>query len=104
MISGTADTASRLRGPRSRAVPILATLFSALGLWAMPSAGAQPVEWGSLEPAPRAAPIVYDLARGVTVMFGGNRDSPYYYGDTWECDGNSWTRHFVAGPSPRFGH
>ncbi len=56
-------------------------------------------------PSPRVGhAMAYDSARGVTVLFGGfsgddlNR---YYYGDTWEWDGSTWSLRVTTGPSPR---
>lgn len=64
--------------------------------------------WVSLENArPRARAgmaLVYDLARGRTVMFGGGTNSTLY-GDTAEWDGRRWSRPSVAAePLPRQGH
>jgi len=44
--------------------------------------------------------MAYDSARGVTVLFGGDRDD----GKTWEWDGASWTERNITGPSPRWEH
>lgn len=41
--------------------------------------------------------MVYDVARGVTVLFGGNNGA--YMNDTWTLDGNGWTRRQVS-PAP----
>ena len=48
--------------------------------------------------------MAYDAARGRTVLFGGTTaprpDTPSL-GDTWEWDGQRWTRINVTGPSAR---
>jgi hypothetical protein len=44
--------------------------------------------------------MVYDAARGVTVLFGGYRGGVGFNGETWEWDGKSWTQVTVNGPSP----
>ncbi len=51
--------------------------------------------------------VVYDSARGVTVLFGGWHWVPSHLedlGDTWEWDGNTWTQRATDGPSPRHDH
>ena len=48
--------------------------------------------------------MVFDCARGVTVLFGGVSISSQYYGDTWEWDGTTWTQRALSGPSARIGH
>jgi hypothetical protein len=56
-------------------------------------------------PAPRAeASIAYDPDRGRVVLFGGyNRaaGATERFGDTWEWDGEHWSRVAVKGPTPR---
>ena len=53
-------------------------------------------------PDGRVSPaLAYDVRRGVTVMFGGNRDSPL--ADTWEWTGTSWRIVDAVGPLARFG-
>jgi len=47
--------------------------------------------------------MAYDIARGVTVLFGGFEFAGYL-DDTWEWDGNSWIQRTVPGPSSRRGH
>ena len=47
--------------------------------------------------------MAYDLARGVTVLFGG-ADRTVVFGDTWTFDGAAWTQRGVTGPAPRVGH
>ena len=42
----------------------------------------------------------YDMARGVTVLFGG-RSNGVDNGDTWEWNGAEWTHRSDSGPSPR---
>jgi hypothetical protein len=44
--------------------------------------------------------MVYDSARGVSVLFGGIGDSEF--DDTWEWDGESWTQVSSTGPRRRF--
>ena len=34
--------------------------------------------------------MVYDAARGVVVLHGGDRPGGGPYGDTWEYDGLTW--------------
>src|SRR5262249_7624522 len=41
--------------------------------------------------------MVYDSARGVSVLFGGNR-SNVDQGDTWEWNGSTWTLRSFSGP------
>ncbi|MCG3130177.1 MAG: hypothetical protein FLDDKLPJ_00926 [Phycisphaerae bacterium] len=46
--------------------------------------------------------MAYDSGRGVTVMFGGFHEyGDVYLGDTWEYDGQRWTRMSTEGPNPR---
>jgi hypothetical protein len=48
--------------------------------------------------------LAYDLARGVTVLFGG-WDNNTYFGDTWEWNGVVWTQRVTTtAPSPRLAH
>jgi len=54
-------------------------------------------------PEPRhGTAVAYDSRRRVTVLFGGEGDA--LYDDTWEWDGESWTRHEtkVRPPARRF--
>ncbi len=55
-------------------------------------------------PAMRSHEMVFDAARGVTVLFGGVNGSGQTLDQTWEWNGTSWTLHATAGPSPRTGH
>jgi hypothetical protein len=54
--------------------------------------------------------MVYDSARGRTVLFGGQDTLSVYgtnelYGDTWEFDGYYWEQRFPAhSPPARYGH
>ncbi len=72
-----------------------------------------------LWPTPTPTPVgrqrhamVYDTARGVSVLFGGIdvnsssvSDTNATYGDTWEFDGLAWQQKFPAhSPSARYGH
>jgi len=47
--------------------------------------------------------MVYDSARGVTVLFGGGPPN-VYLSDTWEYDGTAWVLRSVTGPSGRRYH
>ena len=47
-----------------------------------------------------AGRMAYDVARGVTVLFGGDRTRS----ETWTWDGVRWEEHRVPGPSPRSVH
>ena len=48
-----------------------------------------------------AAGLVYDAARGHSVLFGGAVGLELA-GDTWAWDGQAWTQLSSAGPPPRF--
>ena len=53
--------------------------------------------------------MAYDKHRGVTVLFGGSigpGGEETYFDDTWEYNGNQWTRITITGPYPdnRAGH
>lgn len=51
-------------------------------------------------PTPRLGhAMVYDEARGVVVLFGGNDGT--FKNDTWEWDGQEWRQVASTGPSPR---
>jgi hypothetical protein len=58
-------------------------------------------------PSARSAPgLCHDLARGVTVLFGGSTGPVYLpsslNNETWEWNGTSWTQRLLAlAPSPR---
>jgi hypothetical protein len=59
------------------------------------------------DPAGISAPLptffhamAYDRDRGMTVLFGGSSESQ----DTWEWNGNTWTRRATVGPSGRMLH
>jgi len=68
----------------------------------------QSVTWTNMTPAgpspsPRQlATTVYDSTRGRTVLFGGTSGTgSFFYGDTWEWNGTTWTNVTpVAGPGP----
>jgi len=64
--------------------------------------------WPTTSPSPRSAhAMAWDAARHRTVLFGGLGGPPAnaYLSDTWEWDGQTWTRHQPAvSPSPRSGH
>ncbi|HEY3411493.1 MAG TPA: hypothetical protein VGM51_00400 [Armatimonadota bacterium] len=57
----------------------------------------------SSPPARKAHAMVYDSARGKTVLYGGSA-STSLLGDTWEYDGTTWTEVNVTGPYQRHGH
>jgi hypothetical protein len=49
--------------------------------------------------------MTYDAARDRVVLFGGMGAGSVRLSDTWEWDGQTWTRRFpVESPSTRFGH
>lgn len=50
--------------------------------------------------------MAFDPTRGRVVMFGGSDDSQQVLGDTWEWDGQEWSRILASGspPSSRYGH
>src|SRR5690606_17141152 len=51
--------------------------------------------------------MVYDSARGGTLLFGGYAGvfgSPDLFDETWMWNGSDWTRLDVAGPSARHSH
>ncbi len=45
--------------------------------------------------------MVYDAARGKTLMYGGQTADRAWAKDTWEWDGVKWTKHAVSGPGGR---
>jgi hypothetical protein len=47
--------------------------------------------------------MVYDAARGKTVMYGGQTSNGSWVTDTWEWDGKRWTKITTPGPGAR-GH
>ncbi len=54
-----------------------------------------------VSPSPRRTrELVFDGRRGRSVLFGG-RQSGTFLGDTWEWDGDEWTRTATTGPQPR---
>lgn len=53
-------------------------------------------------PARDQAAMVFDAARGETLLFGGL--GGVRYGDTWTWDGARWTLETTDGPSPRRAH
>lgn len=75
-------------------------------------------EWNGtnwLQRAPATSPsarqdhaMAYDSVRGVTVLFGGMRNTFsgfFVFGDTWDWNGTNWTqRSPETGPSARYGH
>jgi hypothetical protein len=53
-------------------------------------------------PGPRFGhEMVYDEARGVTILFGGFGQDGIPKGDTWLWDGEAWQLATTDGPSPR---
>ncbi|MBI5764465.1 MAG: immunoglobulin domain-containing protein [Planctomycetes bacterium] len=67
--------------------------------------------WSQWSPATSPSPrtffgMAYDIARGVTVLFGGYDDATNApSGQTWEWDGTNWSQKSpVPAPSARFGH
>lgn len=75
----------------------------AAGLVALCACGSSESLSGNPPPPSRQAPaarsghaMVFDDARGVTVLFGGTTAS-----DTWTWNGTTWTRAATTGPSPR---
>jgi hypothetical protein len=55
-------------------------------------------------PEPRGGhSITYEVARGVSVLFGGlnYNVTPSEYGDSWEWDGSAWSLRSCSGASPR---
>lgn len=59
-------------------------------------------------PSARMYPaMTYDAARGVVVLFGGATCSTcgpnQHNAETWEWNGETWTRRLVSGPSGRYG-
>ncbi len=64
-------------------------------------------DWSELDiggPSPRYAhAMAYDPKRGRVVLFGGfyyDGVDGFVYNDTWEYDGNQWTKITVSGPPP----
>lgn len=56
-------------------------------------------------PSPRAyTAMVYDSARGVTVLFGGTAENLGYQRDTWEWNGSTWSIRTTTGPPERYWH
>jgi plastocyanin len=51
-------------------------------------------------PARQGAGLVYDAARGQTVLFGGFAGGAGYLGDTWTWDGTSWTEQHPPNSPP----
>jgi len=46
--------------------------------------------------------MTYITSANRTVLFGGNfNEAPYYFGDTWEWDGDGWVQVSDTGPTPR---
>ena len=78
--------------------------LSAMPLLPVAAAGSFAWTQSSTTSAPSARfahNMVYDSARGVTVLFGGANPSGYL-SDTWEWNGQSWTQRVPAvSPDPR---
>ena len=63
---------------------------------------AQPCPWTEVSLLARTQhSTAYDSGRGVTVLFGGGAPTYVPRNDTWEWDGDIWTRRSGAGPAPR---
>jgi len=95
---------------RGASMPALALL--AVMLACGTTADAQSIRWtlaspaGAVKPSPRSGhAMVYDSARGVTVLFGGAVTGGLS-GETWEWNGTAWTLRSPSGPAPsaRSGH
>jgi hypothetical protein len=57
--------------------------------------------------ARESSALVYDVGRGVVVLFGGGQAAgSTVYGDTWEWDGNDWVQRLdlSASPPARWAH
>ncbi|MBS0188530.1 MAG: hypothetical protein JSS51_10710 [Planctomycetes bacterium] len=48
--------------------------------------------------------MVFDPARGISLLFGGWRPGFGLDGDTWKWNGVSWSQRTVSGPAPRYYH
>ncbi|MBP7933424.1 MAG: hypothetical protein KA354_02140 [Phycisphaerae bacterium] len=74
-----------------------------LALGVCPVVGQTCAGWDKPQPDARASlAMVYDSARQVTVMFGGQLG--FAFGETWEWDGSAWSLRSTSGPSARSGH
>src|SRR5467141_4109365 len=83
------------------------SLFVAMSFLLAASAGAVcPGGWQQLSgsgPGDRIGfGLAYDSVRDRVVLFGGTTGNDEL-GDTWEWDGNSWTKVATTGPAPRWG-
>jgi hypothetical protein len=55
-------------------------------------------------PAPRATALAYVSSKARTLLFGGvSYVAPWYFGDTWEWDGEGWVQVADTGPDARAG-
>ncbi|ANM31600.1 hypothetical protein ABI59_21600 [Acidobacteria bacterium Mor1] len=77
--------------------------------WSFGATCAQELRWEQLTisgpPASVAPKSVFDPLRGVHVLFGGTTPSGRHLSDTWEFDGESWTRIATSTVPPgRRGH
>ncbi len=71
----------------------------------VPAHGDGCTNWARLTPEGRRHhATAYDSKRGVTVLFGGDQHDVPLVGDTWEWDGQTWTRRSTTGPPPRVWH
>ncbi len=65
------------------------------------------IEWRQVAttgPSPRfldTNSLVFDAARGVSVLFGGQTLTNVLYGDTWHWNGHTWSQVSNSGPTPR---
>lgn len=82
--------------PRMLCIGLFPMALLAQGSWIQQSvAGPQGRE---------SASLVFDAARGESVLFGGAGISIAYLGDTWKWTGGSWILAATSGPSPRRDH
>lgn len=72
--------------------------------WELPPTG----QWTSrkiVSPSARQEPVMgFDPIRNVVVLFGGglpNQSGGNFFADTWEYDGNTWSRVATSGPPGR---
>src|SRR6266487_521522 len=53
-------------------------------------------------PAPRATALTFISSKARTLLFGGvSYVAPWYFGDTWEWDGEGWVQVADTGPDAR---